>query len=104
MVGLEGQSSQTPARLSRGMRQRLAIARAVIHDPAIVLLDEPFTSLDSDGREWLTTFLRDLRKKGRAILLATHESVHESRLVDRCLGLRAGGLWQTQPGPVPRSA
>ncbi len=97
LVGLENRAGQMTAALSRGMRQRLAIARAVMHDPAILLLDEPFTSLDVDGRAWLTAFLCDLRTRNRAILLATHETVYGSSLIDRFVGLRANGLRVIQP-------
>ncbi|HLN32550.1 MAG TPA: heme ABC exporter ATP-binding protein CcmA [Gemmataceae bacterium] len=103
MVGLEDHAAQTTSLLSRGMRQRLAIARAVIHDPAMVLLDEPFTSLDVDGRKWLTAFLCDLRKRNRALILATHESVYGSGFVDRLVSLRADGLREIQPSPGPEA-
>jgi heme exporter protein A len=92
MVGLKDRAVQTTAQLSRGMRQRLAIARAVIHEPALVLLDEPFTSLDVDGRQWLTAFLCDLRQKNRALILATHEPAYGSGFVDRLVSLGADGL------------
>jgi len=101
MVGLDDRAAQTTAQLSRGMRQRLAIARAVIHDPAMVLLDEPFTSLDVDGRKWLTAFLCDLRKKKRALILATHEPVSGDGFVDRLVSLRADGLREIQPSSAP---
>jgi heme ABC exporter ATP-binding subunit CcmA len=101
MVELEQRGTQTTAQLSRGMRQRLAFARAVIHDPVVVLLDEPFTSLDGDGRNWLTAFLCDLRNRNRAILLATHEPVDGSSLADRLVTLRADGLRELQPSSDP---
>jgi heme exporter protein A len=100
LVGLGGQARQTTAQLSRGMRQRLAIARALIHDPVVVLLDEPFSNLDGDGRKWLTAFLRDLRRKNRAVLLAAHERP-SGGFVDRLVWLRADGLRQVQPSPRP---
>lgn len=92
MVGLERRAEQTTALLSRGMKQRLAIARAVIHEPAIVLLDEPFTSLDVDGSHWLTAFLGDLRNQKRAIMLATHEPRQRRGAVDRLIRLSSDGL------------
>jgi len=100
MIGLRAQAAQTTARLSRGMRQRLAIARAVIHDPAILLLDEPFTNLDVGGRQWLRAFLCDLRKRNRAIILSTHELVHSGGFVDRFLNLRSDGLCEIRPKDV----
>jgi ABC-type multidrug transport system ATPase subunit len=99
MIGLEHRAAQTTVQLSRGMRQRLAVVRAVIHDPAIVLLDEPFTSLDVDGRKWLTAFLCELRKRNRAVILTTHEPVNDSGFVDRVLSLRAGGLREARRSP-----
>jgi heme ABC exporter ATP-binding subunit CcmA len=101
LVGLEDQARQTTAQLSRGMRQRLAIARALIHDPIVVLLDEPFTNLDGDGRKWLTAFLRDLRRRNRAVLLAAHESP-AGGFVDRLVCLQAHGLREMQPSPRPK--
>jgi len=101
MVGLEDHAGQTTAQLSRGIRQRLAIVRAMIHDPAIILLDEPFTSLDVEGRKWLTTFLCDLRERNRALILATHEPVYHRGFVDRLVSLRADGLREVPPSPAP---
>lgn len=96
--GLRQQAQQPVGRLSRGMRQRLALARAVIHDPPILLLDEPFTSLDPAGRCWLIDYLRQLRQRGRAILLVTHEVEAGRCFADRLLCLRTHGLeatWST---------
>jgi heme exporter protein A len=58
---------------SRGMRQRLAIARAFLHDPQVLLLDEPFTSLDDRAIAVLQTVLREALARGRTILLSTHQ-------------------------------
>ena len=70
------------------MRQRLAVARALIHDPPLLLLDEPFTSLDAAGAEWLSTLLADLRDRGRTICFVTHEQEQIRRLAHRVLELR----------------
>ena len=58
---------------SRGMRQRLAVARAFMHQPAMMLLDEPFTALDDRGIAVLQDFLNDARRAGRTIIMSTHQ-------------------------------
>ncbi len=75
-LGLDGRE-RTPVRaLSRGWQQRVSIARAIVHAPALVLLDEPYTGLDVSGARALTTLLRSLRDDGAALALVTH-SVEE---------------------------
>lgn len=91
-TGLGHHSGKRAERLSRGMRQRLAIARALFHNPSILLLDEPLTNLDADGRDWLTQFLRDLRSRNRAILLVTHSDELSRGMADRRLYLSEGRL------------
>ncbi|HVF39609.1 MAG TPA: ABC transporter ATP-binding protein [Gemmatimonadaceae bacterium] len=58
--------------LSRGMKQRVSIARAVVHDPSVILADEPYTGLDIVGARALTDLLVELRNRGAAIILVTH--------------------------------
>lgn len=58
---------------SRGMRQRLAVARAFIHDPGIILFDEPFTSLDDRAIALLQSILRDALERGKTVILSTHQ-------------------------------
>ena len=87
-AGLEYETGQQAGRLSRGQRQRLAIARAVIHEPRILLLDEPFTSLDSGGCRWLREFLGRLRAHGCAMVIASHEA--ELQVFDRSIVLGGG--------------
>jgi ABC-type multidrug transport system ATPase subunit len=92
-TGLAPHADALPTRLSRGMRQRLAVARALIHDPPLLLLDEPFTSLDATGDQWLSTLLADLRGRGRTICFVTHEQEKTRRLADRVLQLREGKVY-----------
>jgi ABC-type multidrug transport system ATPase subunit len=75
---------------SRGLRQRLAFERALLHDPALVLLDEPFTGLDDESASLLAARLRALRDAGRIVVMATHDFEHADDLVDRALAIRAG--------------
>ena len=75
---------------SRGMRQRLALERALLHDPRLVLLDEPFTGLDERSVGDFVARLRELRAAGRIVLLATHDLDVVDGLLDRAVVLRAG--------------
>lgn len=94
-TGLADFGHRFPSTLSRGMRQRLAIARALVHDPQLVLLDEPFGGLDSGGAEWLCELIEDLSARGRTILFATHDKSHVDVLATRVLVLHAGQLRRT---------
>jgi ABC-type multidrug transport system ATPase subunit len=58
---------------SRGMRQRLAVARAFIHNPSLLLLDEPFTALDDKAIAVLQSLLNKARSEGRTIIMSTHQ-------------------------------
>ncbi len=75
---------------SRGMRQRLALERTLLHDPRLVLLDEPFTGLDEGSCRALASRLRDLRSARRMVLVATHDLDLIDGLVDRAVLLRRG--------------
>jgi heme exporter protein A len=77
---------------SRGMRQRLALERALLHQPRLVLLDEPFTGLDQASSAALAARLRGLREQGCLIVLATHDLEVAEHVVSRSLFLRAGRL------------
>jgi len=84
-VGLGEVAGRPAAQLSRGMQQRLAIARAVLHDPRLLVLDEPDTSLGSDAAELLGSLMH-----GRTVVLATHDHALASKLCPRTLVLRHG--------------
>jgi ABC-2 type transport system ATP-binding protein len=65
---------------SRGMRQRLHIARALLHDPRVLLLDEPSSGVDPEHAQQLRTLIREFRDEGRAVLLTTHDMVEAEQL------------------------
>ena len=72
-TGLERVREGLVREFSRGMRQRLAVARAFLHKPSLMLLDEPFTALDDRGIAVLQDFLNDARRAGRTIIMSTHQ-------------------------------
>ena len=84
---------------SRGMRQRLALERALLHDPRLVLLDEPFTGLDDASALALVERLRGLRSQHAIVLLATHDLEVIEDLIDRAVMLRDGRLIPIDDGP-----
>ena len=87
-VGLERRAGDPVRELSRGMVQRLAAARAVLHDPAVLLLDEPRAGLDPAAAEQLEPLIG--RASGRTRVLVTHDVERGLREADVVLGLRAG--------------
>lgn len=94
-VRLTDRARCLPSHVSRGMRQRLSIARALIHRPRIVLLDEPFSGLDVAGRDWLAERLAQAHREHQAVCLATHESAGSLAACDRVFVLQNGRLSET---------
>lgn len=91
-VGLSHRMNDRAAIFSKGMRQRLAIARAIIHSPKVLLLDEPFSSLDQKGVEVLTQILAEERSHGRSIMVVTHDVQRIASLADRADILSGGKI------------
>jgi len=93
-VHMSEHANRFPMHVSRGMRQRIALARGLLHEPRILLLDEPFAGLDDAGTIWLTQRLRGLRDAGLLICLTTHDAAKATELTDRTCVLRYGRLCQ----------
>jgi heme exporter protein A len=91
-VGLTERRRDKTRTFSRGMQQRLSIARVLLHDPRVVLLDEPFTGLDPDASERLADMLRGLRDGQRAVVMTTHDLDRGLALCDRALVIARGRL------------
>jgi ABC-type multidrug transport system ATPase subunit len=91
-VGLADVASRRAGTFSRGMSQRLAIARAIVHEPAVLLLDEPFTGLDEMSAERLSSQLAGLRSGGRSLVVVTHDPQRAVELSDRALILHHGEI------------
>jgi ABC-2 type transport system ATP-binding protein len=86
--GLADRANQPAAELSKGLKQRVAIARTLLHDPEIVLLDEPTSGLDPESARDVRALILRLRDQGRSLLLSTHNLDEVERLADRVGVLR----------------
>jgi ABC-type multidrug transport system ATPase subunit len=91
-AALEDRADDVVTGFSRGMRQRLALERALLHDPRLLLLDEPFTGLDDASAAALVARLKELRADGRIVVVATHDLDVADGLLDRAAVLRDGRL------------
>jgi heme exporter protein A len=91
-AGLAERGDDPVAGYSRGMRQRLALERALMHEPRLLLLDEPFTGLDEAAREALRERLRSARAAGTIVILTTHDVAAIANLTDRSVTLVDGRL------------
>jgi heme exporter protein A len=83
MVGLENRRKDLVRTFSRGMQQRLAIGRAVIHNPEVMLFDEPYTGLDQDASEMLDEVLRSVAAEGRTVVMTSHDLARAEDLATR---------------------
>jgi ABC-2 type transport system ATP-binding protein len=83
MLGLWERRSEEAGTFSKGMKQKLAIARALVHEPRILFLDEPTSALDPESARLIRESISDLRKQGRTIVLCTHNLDEADRLCDR---------------------
>jgi ABC-2 type transport system ATP-binding protein len=93
LVGLTDAAHRRAGKFSLGMRQRLALATALLGDPAVLVLDEPANGLDPEGIQWLRGFLRHLaHEQGRTILVSSHLLSEVEQTVDRVVIVGAGRL------------
>jgi heme exporter protein A len=91
-VGLSMRRRDLVRTFSRGMWQRLSIARAILHDPPLLLLDEPYTGLDPDASAMLDTLLREATGQGRTVLMTTHDLSRGLALADTVAILARGKI------------
>jgi heme exporter protein A len=107
IVGLSAQRRDLVRQFSRGMQQRLAIARAILHDPEVLLFDEPHTGLDQDAAAMLDGVLREVAAKGRTVVMTSHDLVRAADLASRVdilsKGVIAASVSTSQLDPIKLS-
>jgi ABC-type multidrug transport system ATPase subunit len=96
-VGLLDRADDPVRGYSRGMTQRAAIARALVHDPSLLLADEPFDGLDAPSAAALEQLLSDLHADGRTLILANHDIIQSLRLARRAIVLNRGRVVVDEP-------
>lgn len=96
-VGLAKRGDSLVRTFSRGMQQRLSIARALLHDPAVLLMDEPYTGLDQDAAQVLDGLLTQAYTEGRTIVMTTHDLERAARLANRVMILSRGSIGYDAP-------
>jgi heme exporter protein A len=92
LVGLSSRRRDLVRTFSRGMQQRLAIGRAVLHDPEVMLFDEPHTGLDQDACEMLDTVLQQVAARGRTVVMTSHDLARTADLASRFDVLSRGAI------------
>lgn len=98
-IDLESRADTVVRALSGGQQRRVNLAAGVLHEPAVLLLDEPTVGIDAEARERLHDLLRGLKGRGQAIVLSTHDFAEAALLADR-VAILAGGRLQLVAGPA----
>ena len=102
-VGLDPQLERRVGQFSQGMRQRLSLARAVLHDPELILLDEPFSNVDAHSARDMATILGTVRDQGKTIFVVTHQSALMEQVADEFVHMSDGMIdsrEHVRPAPV----
>jgi ABC-2 type transport system ATP-binding protein len=102
MLGLWDRRNEPVGTFSKGMRQKLAIARALLHEPKVLFLDEPTSALDPEAAHLVRTFIAGLKQEGRTIFLCTHNLDEADRLCDRIAIFRTQILALDTPAALRR--
>ena len=98
--GLSDRAGSLGAELSKGLKQRVALARALLHDPPVVLLDEPTSGLDPQSARLVRDLILDLRARGHAVVLSTHNLYEAERVADRVGVLRGRFIAVASPADL----
>ena len=91
-VGLDPELTRPVGQYSQGMRQRMSLARAILHDPKILLLDEPFSNVDVHSAGEMVRLLRGMRDSGKTLFVVTHQAALLQGVADEFIWMQAGQI------------
>ncbi len=91
-VGLDPTLTRGVGQYSQGMRQRMSLARAILHDPRVLLLDEPFSNVDAHSAREMVALLRGMRDAGKTIFVVTHQALLLEGVADEFIWMQAGQI------------
>jgi ABC-type multidrug transport system ATPase subunit len=103
-VGLDPELSRPVGKYSQGMRQRMSLARAILHDPKILLLDEPFSNVDVHSAQEMVGLLKHMRDAGKTIFVVTHQAAVLDGVADEFIWMQAGQIVDRTHRLVPDPA
>jgi len=104
-VGLDPKLQRRVGQYSQGMRQRLSLARAVLHDPKLILLDEPFSNVDAHSAREMATVLGQVRDRGKTIFVVTHQTALMEPVADEFVQMSEGKIVsRSRQRPSPQSS
>jgi ABC-type multidrug transport system ATPase subunit len=91
-VGLDPDLTRSVGQYSQGMRQRMSLARAILHDPRLLLLDEPFSNVDVHSAREMVALLEGMRDTGKTIFAVTHQALLLEGVADEFVWMQAGQI------------
>jgi ABC-type multidrug transport system ATPase subunit len=99
-VGLDPQLTRPVGQYSQGMRQRMSLARAILHDPKLLLLDEPFSNVDVHSAREMVILLKNMRGSGKTIFVVTHQALLLDGVADEFVWMQEGRIVDRTAAPV----
>jgi len=99
-VGLDPQLTRTVGQYSQGMRQRMSLARAILHHPKLLLLDEPFSNVDVHSAREMVILLKNMRGSGKTIFVVTHQALLLDGVADEFVWMQEGRIVDRTAAPV----
>jgi ABC-type multidrug transport system ATPase subunit len=97
LVGLDPALARAVGQYSQGMRQRMSLARAILHDPKVLLLDEPFSNVDVNSAHAMVALLKAMRDAGKTIFVVTHQALLLEGVADEFVWMQAGQIVERTP-------